>query len=188
MAALVIAIEYQAPFNPPVVSPPDLNLEIISPENTTYGTSEIQLNYTTDEHVIRVTYTIDSKESISSKGNQTITNLSNGIHNITLCAYGSDGQIASQSTRFSITLKTTVEEVTAYLKSKGFIIIESFSDNLSDATFGYGGSFDCHSEQILAYIAGKLNAHVIHIYQSDRELVTFFFAENSSGEKYYIRV
>jgi hypothetical protein len=69
-------------------------LIIISPQNTTYSTSDIPLIFSVNKEYRNAKYVIDDKfdssESNSITGNITLTNLSNGSHKIWLSAVAQD--------------------------------------------------------------------------------------------------
>ncbi len=80
---------------------------IYSPENTTYGVSSVDLNYTTsdsDSGVDSCWYSLDSGENqnLPNCQNATLTNLSDGQHQVTIYANDSVGNIGSSSANFTI--------------------------------------------------------------------------------------
>lgn len=64
------------------------NIVVVSPQNTTYFTTEIMLNFVTDEALSWARYSFNAQEIVEVKGNTTLANLSYGSHNITV--YGTD--------------------------------------------------------------------------------------------------
>ena len=65
---------------------PPINITLLTPENTTYNTGDIPLNFTVSEPAKLVSYSIDARANVPITMNSTLTGLSNGAHNITLCA------------------------------------------------------------------------------------------------------
>jgi hypothetical protein len=81
---------------PPIVT-------ILSPENKTYGTSNVPLNFTINESVSQITYSLDGQENATNAGNATLTGLSNGEHNLIVYAQDNAGNIgASETIHFSV--------------------------------------------------------------------------------------
>jgi hypothetical protein len=66
------------------------------------GTS-LSLNFTVDEPVSRITYSLDNQDNVSIAGNTTLTNLPYGHHNLTVYATNPAGNVgASQTINFTI--------------------------------------------------------------------------------------
>lgn len=78
-------------------------VEVLSPENKTYYTTDVSLSFVVDEAVSRLRYRIDAQDSITVEGNTTLTNLSYGMHNLTVYATDMSGNTgASETIRFTI--------------------------------------------------------------------------------------
>jgi hypothetical protein len=76
---------------------------ILSPENKTYYTAGLPLNFTVNEPVKWVGYSIDGEKNITITGNSAITNLTNGLHSIIVYANDTSGNMgASQPINFTI--------------------------------------------------------------------------------------
>ena len=75
-----------------------LFIEVHLPANETFGTSNIPLNFTIDEPVSQVTYSLDGQENVTISGKATLTDLSNGEHNVTVYAKDKAGNIGSSET------------------------------------------------------------------------------------------
>jgi nitrous oxidase accessory protein NosD len=71
---------------------------VISPQNRTYNFTNVTLNFTVPEYSLKVLYSLDGKENVTITGNTTITGLSNGLHNITVYAQDTFGNIGSSQT------------------------------------------------------------------------------------------
>jgi N-acetylneuraminic acid mutarotase len=81
---------------PPVVS-------VDSPNNQNYSSTEISLNFTVNKPVNWAGYSLDGKENVTLNGNTTLAGLSNGLHNITVYANDTFGNIgASETIAFTI--------------------------------------------------------------------------------------
>jgi hypothetical protein len=79
-----------------VVYPPKIT--ILTLQNTTYETNNIQLNFTVNEPTSKIKYSIDGKENVTIAGNTTLTGLSNGKHNVTIYAIDKDGHTGTSET------------------------------------------------------------------------------------------
>ena len=79
------------------------NMSILSPENKTYTAADIPLNFTVDENVSQVTYSLDGNDNTTIAGNTTLTGLSTGSHNVTMYARDVAGNTgASETIYFAI--------------------------------------------------------------------------------------
>jgi N-acetylneuraminic acid mutarotase len=82
---------------------------ILSPENRTYGESDIQSSFTVDEPVEWMGYSLDGQDNVTVTGNVTLAVLSQGSHNITFYAIDLVGHIgASRTIYFEIAPFPTV--------------------------------------------------------------------------------
>ncbi|MBT0159480.1 hypothetical protein G4O51_05800 [Candidatus Bathyarchaeota archaeon A05DMB-2] len=85
------------------------SIVILSPENETYETGDLPLNFTVNEPVKWVGYSLDGKENVTVTGNSTITNLTNGFHSITVYANDPSGNMGtSQTMNFSVNKPTVI--------------------------------------------------------------------------------
>jgi hypothetical protein len=66
--------------------------------NGIYTSSEFSLNFTVNKPVDWVGYSLDGKDNVTITGNTTLTGLSNGLHNITVYAKDSFGNIGASGT------------------------------------------------------------------------------------------
>jgi len=55
-----------------------------SPQNTTYTTTDVQLNFTAPKSVKWTRYSLDGQANVTITGNTTLTELASGYHNLTL--------------------------------------------------------------------------------------------------------
>ena len=67
-----------------------------------YTISEFPLNFTLNESVSEISYVLDGQESVKVSGNTTLTNLTNGKHNVTVYATDNVGNIGSKTIIFTI--------------------------------------------------------------------------------------
>ena len=73
-------------------------INILSIKNIVYSSTDIPLNFITSEPVSKICYSIDNTDNTTINGNITLTDLSNGKHNITLYAWDNSGNIGVSST------------------------------------------------------------------------------------------
>jgi hypothetical protein len=69
---------------PEWASPPSVRL--ISPENTTYTSGNVILNFTVNKQTTWIGYSLDGQENVTVTGNTTIAGVSLGLHNLTVYA------------------------------------------------------------------------------------------------------
>jgi N-acetylneuraminic acid mutarotase len=73
-------------------------VSVLSPENKTYYTPDIQLNLTVNEPDLWMRYNLDNENITEISGNTTITGLSLGAHNLTVYATDEAGNTAACKT------------------------------------------------------------------------------------------
>ena len=92
------------PWNPP-------ELVLLSPQNQTYMSTELQLTFAINETILSANYLLDNRGGNASQyliglmGNTTLTGLSNGIHKLTVTVWTERG-LASQSIFFTVAQET----------------------------------------------------------------------------------
>jgi hypothetical protein len=59
-------------------------VSILEPESKTYNVTEVSLNFTVDEPCSEIMYCLDGQANVTISGNTTLTELTNGAHNITV--------------------------------------------------------------------------------------------------------
>jgi hypothetical protein len=74
------------------------NISLVSPQNKTYFTPEIALNFTVDESLSWTRYSLDGQEVVKIDGNTTLVNLSYGLHNLTVFCTDTSGNTGSSET------------------------------------------------------------------------------------------
>jgi N-acetylneuraminic acid mutarotase len=83
-------------------TPPKIFL--LAPLNKTYNDSSISLVFSVDKLTSWVAYSLDAKQNITINGNDTITNMTNGLHIIKVYANDTFGNVgASQTISFTVT-------------------------------------------------------------------------------------
>lgn len=94
------------------ITPPDIT--ITSPENTTYNTTSIQLNYYVNESELYLRYKLD-ETVVELTGNTTLTNLSQGQHNITIYATDQTGNTAATETIYFTVTQEAENQASGYI-------------------------------------------------------------------------
>ena len=80
-----------------------LTISILSPENVTYATTDIPLNFTVDESVLWMAYSLDNEANVTIIGNMTLSGLSEGSHGLVIYANDTAGNMgASEMVYFRI--------------------------------------------------------------------------------------
>lgn len=78
-------------------------ITVQSPVAQTYNETAVVLAFTVDKHINWTGYSLDGKDNVTSTGNITLSGLSSGLHNITVYAGDSFGNVgASQTISFTV--------------------------------------------------------------------------------------
>jgi nitrous oxidase accessory protein len=77
-------------------------LTFLAPEHQQYSEDKIALIFTVNKQVTSLSYSVDWMENISTIGNTTIGNMTNGLHSVTLYANDTYGNTFSQTVTFTI--------------------------------------------------------------------------------------
>ena len=80
------------------VVPP--RITVLSPQNTTYTSSEVELDYTVNEVASEVLYCLDGKQNQTLTDSLTLIGLEEGFHNVTMYAADLAGNAAEPKTLF----------------------------------------------------------------------------------------
>lgn len=92
------------------------NISILTPKNSTYETTDLPLNFTINEPASWTGYSLDGQDNVTISGNMTLTELSYGSHNLTVCANDTVGNVgASETVTFSIAEPEPVPFLTTWL-------------------------------------------------------------------------
>ena len=81
---------------PEWASPP--TLRIISPENATYPSENVTLNFAVSKQTPWTGYSLDGQDNVTVTGNTTMTGLSSGLHNVTVYARDELGNVGGSET------------------------------------------------------------------------------------------
>jgi len=73
-------------------------ITILSPKNMTYNTSSVELSYTVSENTSWMGVSLNGGGNVTIPGNTTLTNLSNGLHNIIVYAKDAFGNLGQSNT------------------------------------------------------------------------------------------
>jgi len=87
------------------------NVEILSPENKTYAANSIPLIFTLSETTSWIGYSLDEHENSTVLGNDTLTSLVDGAHNVVVYANDTRGNMGMSNTVY-FTVDTTPPNVT----------------------------------------------------------------------------
>jgi hypothetical protein len=71
---------------------------VLSPQNITYETTDIPLNFTVNEPASEITYVLDGQANVTITGNMTLTELAEGSHNLTVYAEDAAGNVGTSET------------------------------------------------------------------------------------------
>jgi hypothetical protein len=86
---------------PEWATPPTIRLN--SPENTTYASENVTLEFTVNKQTTWLAYSLDGQETVTVTGNITLIGLSNGLHNVTVHAKDAlENMGKSETTYFSV--------------------------------------------------------------------------------------
>jgi hypothetical protein len=89
-------VQFTIDTTPPTIS-------VLSIQNTTYDTTDIDLNFSVSEPVSQITYSLDGQENVTIAGNTTLADLSIGMHNVTVYAWDTAGNVgASETITFTV--------------------------------------------------------------------------------------
>ena len=99
------------------------NIEILSPENKTYATNSVSLNFTLDELTSWVGYSLDAEKNVTITGNTTVSGLSNGLHSLIAYANDTAGNTGgSKMIHFTIETQQPVEPFPTWIVAVTVII------------------------------------------------------------------
>jgi hypothetical protein len=93
-------VAHSADFNFQIDLAPSIS--ILNLESKTYNTSRIVLNFTVNEPVSQITYSLDGQKNVTINGNTTLTGLPNGDHNVAVYATDMAGHIGASETIYFI--------------------------------------------------------------------------------------
>jgi hypothetical protein len=103
------------------------NILLLSPQAANYTVPDVALNVTIDGLISQTAYSLDGQENVTTRENatSTLTNLSNGVHNVTVYATDLHGYIwASNTTFFNVdVIKPTPQPFPTNLVLASIVII-----------------------------------------------------------------
>jgi hypothetical protein len=73
-------------------------ITVVSPENKTYYTANVTLDFTVNEPVFSAHYTLDGETAVEISGNTTLAGLAVGVHNLTVSAFDAAGNMGTSET------------------------------------------------------------------------------------------
>jgi len=78
--------------------PPQVS--VLELDNKTFSMSEVPLIFTVNETALKIAYCLDGQENVRISGNETLTNLTYGNHNLTVFVTDYAGNIGASETLF----------------------------------------------------------------------------------------
>jgi hypothetical protein len=73
-------------------------ISVVSPENKTYFTEDVGLNFRADEPVFSVHYALDGGVPVEISGNMTLSGLAVGAHNVSVFGFDASGNMGTSET------------------------------------------------------------------------------------------
>ena len=102
-------------------------ISVVSPLNQTYNETAVSLLFNVDKTVDWMGYSLDGQDNVAISGNTTITDLANGLHNVTVYARDAfDNTGASETIIFNVEMPEpfpTTLVAAAYIASAGIIAV-----------------------------------------------------------------
>ena len=93
-----IAVNKNLSFTVDTSAVPPPSVSITSPENKTYITFDVPLNFAVNGPSLQIIYSLDGQDNVTTAENTTLTGLSVGEHNITVYATNIAGNIGTYET------------------------------------------------------------------------------------------
>ena len=109
----VCADETYEPQPQPVVDSTPPEIANLSVQNQTYPTPDVALDFTLDDNASCIAYSLDGGENVTIEGNATLHGISAGLHNLTVYAWDSAGNVGT-SEMVSFTLAVPEQEPDAF--------------------------------------------------------------------------
>jgi len=107
----------------PPIERTHLEIRGLSPLNQMYNESSVSLVFTLDKPVNWTGYSLDGKDNVTITGNTTLTGLTSGLHNITVYANGTFGNMgASETINFTVEKPETLPIVTIVAASMASVV------------------------------------------------------------------
>jgi hypothetical protein len=97
-----------------LLTPP--RISVLSPQTRNYSVSDVPLNFTTDDSVSEIAYSLDGHENVTVAGNTTLSGLSNGAHNVKVYVYDTYGISGKTETiNFTVAESFSIVSIVAVL-------------------------------------------------------------------------
>jgi hypothetical protein len=96
-------------------------VSILTLENKTYNSPDVILNYTVNEAVSQVAYSLDGQDNITISGNTTLNGLSTGEHYVTVYATDLAGHVGVSEIIFNVAEPFPTTMVIAPVASVAFV-------------------------------------------------------------------
>ena len=101
-------------------------VEFLSPQNVNCTSSSFPLNFTVDHAVTEMTCVLDGQKPISISGNETLTDLPNGAHNVTVYATDQHGYTGvSETLSFKVNASISFSTISAAVLLIAIVIVGS---------------------------------------------------------------
>jgi hypothetical protein len=98
------------------------SLSVLAPQNQIYNSTDIPLNFTVDQPVTKISYSLDGKKNMTITGNTTLNSVPNGRHNLTIYATDETGNVGvSEMFTFTVEAFPTTLVATAAIISVAVI-------------------------------------------------------------------
>jgi hypothetical protein len=105
-----VAVKASNSATTPIESTPP-EIMVLSPVNQAYNESSVHLIFTVNKLFNWVGYSLDGKETVTVMDNVTLTDLSNGLHNVTVYANDTFGNMGvSETLSFTVATPSLVSE------------------------------------------------------------------------------
>ena len=206
LAGLIIAVAYynsanNSPYktlpsdsSQSTASPsPTFELQVLSPENITYPTSQIPLNVSANK-TSKITYMLDGEDNLTLSQNGEIRRLPDGVHAITFYAFDNESKLeAFRTVIFTVKNQPppppTQAEAINYFASQGFTI-QKVDDVTIDGYYSDGkpkmkNSMMFGSLQVIASYANMLKTTTIFEFDSGVHWKIFFVESEVTNSKFY---
>jgi N-acetylneuraminic acid mutarotase len=119
-------VEQYTPFGygtaPPII-------DVVSPVDQTYNVSSVSLDFTVNKPALWIGYSLNGQDNVTINGNTTLSGLSSGLHNVTVYAKDTFGNVGvsetvsfSVETPFPTTLVVTAFGVAVVIVGAGLLV------------------------------------------------------------------
>jgi len=169
-------------------------LTILSPVNTTYDASSVELTWLTNEPLKWAGFNLNSGANTTITGNQTISDLEDGLYNLIL--YGTDlaGNNGSDSVSFTIYTvvpDTTPPEITHTTVTDGIegnpigvsaVITDESGVSEAELYYRKGGDIDYLSLEMVTAVADTYTATIPASFVDAETIEYYIFASDGVNE------